>query len=404
MQRHECVPLIPVIHGRGVWLYDTNGSRYLDAISSWWVNLFGYANPRISAPLKDQLDRLEHAKLAGFTHEPAIIAASDPNAQAEIFWKLMNHASLIDGTRLSRTPERVNPHGDTTASAPALAHALLASLDIIGGAEGAARRLHLNALIAQLQDELRPQRWRLLASQTAIQPLVIGAIDEAMAVAAKLYSQGLWVPAIRQPTVPPNAARLRITLSAAHAAKEATIDERLEFLRVEGGGMSEKNRLAYFITGTGIEWNADGNARHSLSTARCSSAAYCSSAGRHRDRTPAYPFLLRSGLHVGECGGGRRHSRVSGALVGPLRHFRSGATTRFAGDYGGRVAARLPQSRIADSRSDRRARPATGWQGREFRRAGNEARTGQHRRISIFPVCRTRHRPTPAAPIDLESA
>ncbi|WP_342115520.1 adenosylmethionine--8-amino-7-oxononanoate transaminase [Pseudoduganella sp. OTU4001] len=72
MQHHETVPLIPVSHGRGVWLYDHQGNRYLDAISSWWVNLFGHANPRINAALREQLDMLEHAMLAGFTHEPVI--------------------------------------------------------------------------------------------------------------------------------------------------------------------------------------------------------------------------------------------------------------------------------------------------------------------------------------------
>ncbi len=72
MQHHETVPLIPVSHGRGPWLVDVQGQEYLDAISSWWVNLFGHANPRINAALKDQLDRLEHAMLAGFTHEPVV--------------------------------------------------------------------------------------------------------------------------------------------------------------------------------------------------------------------------------------------------------------------------------------------------------------------------------------------
>ncbi|NRR29981.1 adenosylmethionine--8-amino-7-oxononanoate transaminase [Oxalobacteraceae bacterium] len=76
MQHHaaqnNAMPLIPVSHGRGAWLYDHEGRRYLDAISSWWVNLFGHANPRINAALKDQLDKLEHAMLAGFTHEPVI--------------------------------------------------------------------------------------------------------------------------------------------------------------------------------------------------------------------------------------------------------------------------------------------------------------------------------------------
>ena len=72
MQHHETVPLIPVSHGRGAWLYGHDGKRYLDAISSWWVNLFGHANPRINAEIKEQLDTLEHAMLAGFTHEPVV--------------------------------------------------------------------------------------------------------------------------------------------------------------------------------------------------------------------------------------------------------------------------------------------------------------------------------------------
>jgi len=76
MQHHapgkDGVPLIAVSHGKGAWLYDHEGRRYLDAISSWWVNLFGHANPRINGALKDQLDKLEHAMLAGFTHEPVV--------------------------------------------------------------------------------------------------------------------------------------------------------------------------------------------------------------------------------------------------------------------------------------------------------------------------------------------
>lgn len=72
MQHHETMPLVPISHGRGAWLFDADGNRYLDGISSWWVNLFGHANPRINAALKDQLDKLEHVMLAGFTHEPVI--------------------------------------------------------------------------------------------------------------------------------------------------------------------------------------------------------------------------------------------------------------------------------------------------------------------------------------------
>ena len=72
MQHHESFPLVAVSQGKGAWLMDHEGRRYLDAVSSWWVNLFGHANPRINAALKDQLDRLEHAMLAGFTHEPVV--------------------------------------------------------------------------------------------------------------------------------------------------------------------------------------------------------------------------------------------------------------------------------------------------------------------------------------------
>jgi adenosylmethionine-8-amino-7-oxononanoate aminotransferase len=72
MRDHEELPPIPIKRGQGVWLEDYDGRRYLDAISSWWVNLFGHANPRINAALTAQLQQLEHVILAGFTHEPAV--------------------------------------------------------------------------------------------------------------------------------------------------------------------------------------------------------------------------------------------------------------------------------------------------------------------------------------------
>lgn len=72
MQHHEEVPLIALEKGQGAWLYDVQGHRYLDAVSSWWVNLFGHANAQINAGLVDQLNTLEHAMLAGFTHESVV--------------------------------------------------------------------------------------------------------------------------------------------------------------------------------------------------------------------------------------------------------------------------------------------------------------------------------------------
>jgi adenosylmethionine-8-amino-7-oxononanoate aminotransferase len=72
MQRAAQVPPLAISHGQGVWLYDEDGKRYFDAVSSWWVNLFGHADARINAALKDQLDRLPHVMLAGCTHAPAV--------------------------------------------------------------------------------------------------------------------------------------------------------------------------------------------------------------------------------------------------------------------------------------------------------------------------------------------
>jgi adenosylmethionine-8-amino-7-oxononanoate aminotransferase len=80
MKQHEVYPLIPIQCGDGVWLYDADGKKYLDAVSSWWVNLFGHNNPRIKDAIKQQLDTLEHVMLAGFTHEP-VVALSEKLAK-----------------------------------------------------------------------------------------------------------------------------------------------------------------------------------------------------------------------------------------------------------------------------------------------------------------------------------
>jgi len=72
MKDYQQLPLIPIKRGEGVWLEDFEGNRYLDAVSSWWVNLFGHCNPTINRAIKEQLDQLEHVILAGFSHEPVI--------------------------------------------------------------------------------------------------------------------------------------------------------------------------------------------------------------------------------------------------------------------------------------------------------------------------------------------
>ncbi|HEX4050704.1 MAG TPA: adenosylmethionine--8-amino-7-oxononanoate transaminase [Steroidobacteraceae bacterium] len=75
MKDHEQLPPIAVRRAEGCWLEDFDGHRYLDAISSWWVNLFGHCHPRIGAAISAQLQQLEHVLLAGMTHEPAIALA-----------------------------------------------------------------------------------------------------------------------------------------------------------------------------------------------------------------------------------------------------------------------------------------------------------------------------------------
>ena len=116
--------------------------------------------------------------------------------------------------------QRARPYIYTTAAPPAVAHALLASLDIIEGPDGDALRARLHANIALLRQSLPLQRWQLLPSPTAIQPVIIGTNAETMATGAALQERGFWVGAIRPPTVPVGTSRLRITLSAAHEADD----------------------------------------------------------------------------------------------------------------------------------------------------------------------------------------
>ena len=82
MKAHETLPLVPVARAEGVWLEDFEGRRILDAVSSWWVNLFGHGEPRIRAAIEAQLRTLEHAMLAGFTHRPAVELAERLSAIA----------------------------------------------------------------------------------------------------------------------------------------------------------------------------------------------------------------------------------------------------------------------------------------------------------------------------------
>ncbi len=131
MRDHADYPPIPIRRGQGVWLEDFDGKRYLDAIGSWWVNLFGHANPRINTAIADQLGKLEHVILAGFTHEPVVTLserlvalapsglkhsfyASDGSSAVEIALKMSFHYWRNRGQTRARFINLANSyHGET---------------------------------------------------------------------------------------------------------------------------------------------------------------------------------------------------------------------------------------------------------------------------------------------------
>mgnify|MGYP006275538673 CR=1 FL=1 len=114
MKHHESFPLIAISKGKGAWLYDENGNALLDCISSWWTNLFGHANPHINQSITQQLEKIEHVMLAGFTHSPVVelseklsaltkgnlghvFYASDGASAVEIALKMSHHYWQLHG-------------------------------------------------------------------------------------------------------------------------------------------------------------------------------------------------------------------------------------------------------------------------------------------------------------------
>src|SRR6202051_5058540 len=127
--------------------------------------------------------------------------------------------------------QRARPYIFTTASPPAVAHAVSASLKIIGGQEGDERRAHLGKVIPHTRAILQRNTLVPVDSHTAVQPLIIGGNEETLKLAAALDEYRMWVPAIRPPTVPVGTSRLRISLSAAHSHDDlAKLDDALQTL------------------------------------------------------------------------------------------------------------------------------------------------------------------------------
>ena len=131
MKDHEFLPIIPIKKGYGVYLEDFDGNRYIDAISSWWVNIFGHTNSYINEKVKAQLDDLEHVILAGFTHEPIIrlsnrlvalspdglnrcFYADNGSSAVEVALKMSYHAHKNDGEKRTLFVSLKNSyHGET---------------------------------------------------------------------------------------------------------------------------------------------------------------------------------------------------------------------------------------------------------------------------------------------------
>jgi 8-amino-7-oxononanoate synthase len=121
--------------------------------------------------------------------------------------------------------QKGRPYIYTTASPPAIAHGLLKSLELISDDS---YRASLNKNIQHWKKTLRLNKWSLMPSDTAIQPIMIGKTEDALKVAQQLYQKNIWVPAIRPPTVPTDTARLRITFSASHSTEQ--IDQLIQAL------------------------------------------------------------------------------------------------------------------------------------------------------------------------------
>lgn len=211
MKRHESLPLVPIQRGQGVWLYDFDGRRYLDAVSSWWVNLFGHCNPRINAAIADQLGKLEHVMLAGFTHEPAVLLserlgqlapvglghcfyASDGASATEIALKMSAHYWRNSGKphKTQFLSLQNSYHGETLGAlsvtdvalfrdaygALLKQHATVQSPDWRAAAEGESSHDYALRCAGQLESHLQQHHDSIAAF--IVEPLVQGAAGMAM--------------------------------------------------------------------------------------------------------------------------------------------------------------------------------------------------------------------------------
>jgi adenosylmethionine---8-amino-7-oxononanoate aminotransferase len=114
MKRHERQPPLAIVRAQGPWLFDDSGKRYLDGISSWWVNLFGHGHPHIRAAVCEQIETLDHVMLAGFTHEPVVALSEKLSALTGL-----GHASYAsDGASATEIALKMSAHYWRNAGRP----------------------------------------------------------------------------------------------------------------------------------------------------------------------------------------------------------------------------------------------------------------------------------------------
>ena len=160
------------------------------------------------------------------------ITANDPRSSRIIYIGTLGKAAGLSGAFIAAHPsltewimQKGRAYIYTTASPPSIAHGLIKSLELMSDKS---HRNNLNSNIAYWKKHLHLKKWQLMASDTAIQPIIIGSNEDALSAATALDAAGIWVPAIRPPTVPLGSARLRVTLSASHTHEQ--IDSLIQSL------------------------------------------------------------------------------------------------------------------------------------------------------------------------------
>ena len=226
--------LLALCERHDAWLYvdDAHGFGVLGENGRGSLSYFGLDDARGNPSERDEMQgaahrATRHTSLVGEERESTRHSRSpaQPGFQRIIYMATLGKAAGVSGAFVAAEQvvidtlvNHAHSYVYTTASPPALSAVLSQSLELI--AQGNMLRDHLHQLVVRLRKGLSDLPWQLMPSETAIQPLLIGDNLQVLKLSEGLRERGIWVAAIRPPTVPPGTARLRITLSAAHSAED----------------------------------------------------------------------------------------------------------------------------------------------------------------------------------------